>query len=408
MPKGFSYTAVRLCTHNGDISKPWFIYFSFTDHALDVTKRFQLRKGINFYKTVEERTRQGNQVAREWEQYLKDGWNPFLHSSMPNFSRMKLNEALDFALSKSKLSTKSYKDYRCTVNFIKSAAKTLHLDKALVTGIKRQHIKLLMDEVMRAREWENPAYNKNLGYLSAVLSILVEYEIIEHNPAFRIKSLPVAETQKFEPISETEKYAIKAYLLEHMPAFFTYLMVIYHTGIRPKEALYLKISDMRFDRRTIVIKPDLEKENSKTKTIRMVPINDHLASLLLRHAEGYRSDYFLFGSLFKKGEGSRGGGSQKNGTYGARMTDYFKPSPTMIKRDTATKLWNKLIMQDLKIQKHMYAMKHTGADDKILAGISLDALREMYGHTSKYMTEKYARKIKEVYKDEILKSSPAF
>jgi len=48
-------------------------------------------------------------------------------------------------------------------------------------------------------------------------------------------------------------------------------------------------------------------------------------------------------------------------------------------------------MKKLGIEKHQYALKHTGADDKILAGVPLEALRDLYGHSSKLMTEKYAR-----------------
>lgn len=56
----------------------------------------------------------------------------------------------------------------------------------------------------------------------------------------------------------------------------------------------------------------------------------------------------------------------------------------------------------------MYSLKHKGADDKILAGIDLDALRELYGHRSKYMTEKYARAVKDLYRKQIIDNSPDF
>jgi hypothetical protein len=31
---------------------------------------------------------------------------------------------------------------------------------------------------------------------------------------------------------------------------------------------------------------------------------------------------------------------------------------------------------------NLYAMKHHGADKKILAGMNMDGLRELYGHSS--------------------------
>jgi hypothetical protein len=55
------------------------------------------------------------------------------------------------------------------------------------------------------------------------------------------------------------------------------------------------------------------------------------------------------------------------------------------------------VITDLRINKHLYGAKHTGADAKILAGIESDALKEMYGHSSKLMTKKYISVLQEVY-----------
>jgi hypothetical protein len=114
---------------------------------------------------------------------------------------------------------------------------------------------------------------------------------------------------------------------------------------------------------------------------------------------------YVFGSPFKSGSGNCG---TLAGKKGAMRPDYFQPSFVQVKRDTATKLWNTLVIKGMGINKYMYAMKHTGGDDKILAGVSLDALREMYGHSSKFMTEKYARQVKGVYQRQIIANSPNF
>ena len=109
--------------------------------------------------------------------------------------------------------------------------------------------------------------------------------------------------------------------------------------------------------------------------------------------------------IFIKKPGASGRG---NSGMKAENPEYLLPSNTHIKRDTATKLWKKIVMDTLGIQKYLYALKHTGADSKILAGIPIEALKDMYGHTSVLMTEKYARKIKEVHREKIIKSSPDF
>ena len=52
--------------------------------------------------------------------------------------------------------------------------------------------------------------------------------------------------------------------------------------------------------------------------------------------------------------------------------------------------------------------KHSGTDTKILAGVGLESLQELYGHTSKVTTAIYAKKVKEVYRQEIIDKSPEF
>ena len=86
----------------------------------------------------------------------------------------------------------------------------------------------------------------------------------------------------------------------------------------------------------------------------------------------------------------------------------FLPSSGMLKRDTAGRYWNQLVKKDLNIDVNLYAMKHTGANAKILAGIDLEALAELYGHQSELMTKRYATVVKEVNRRLIIDKSPDF
>jgi hypothetical protein len=38
----------------------------------------------------------------------------------------------------------------------------------------------------------------------------------------------------------------------------------------------------------------------------------------------------------------------------------------------------------------------------------LDTLRNLYGHSNKYMTETYAKEVKQIYKNQIINLSPDF
>ena len=175
-----TYTKPVLCTYDNSLEKEWFVYFDITDTLTNITKRKQFRNGINYYKTLKDRLIAGEQLCKYWEEKLKTGWSPFLYS-VNRLNKMGFVEAIDFALSKCQVSKKTKLDYECTANFFKDAAKKLNLHNAIVTGIKRQHIKLLLEQIKTNRKWSNFSYNKNLGYFSGILSRLVEFEIIEHS-----------------------------------------------------------------------------------------------------------------------------------------------------------------------------------------------------------------------------------
>lgn len=405
-----TYTEPQLCDHGGDCSRPWFVYFEITNLVTGELSRQQHRGGINYYHDEPSRRRAGKELIRTWKESLKAGWIPtwkIVGVTQP-LAGMTFCKALDFSLENYQASKPTKRAYRTCTKFIKTAATALQLSNIAAGDIKRQHIKLMLGYCIAKSGWTNASHNKHLVYLHAILGNLIEWEILEYNPSDKIKQLPVVETQKFIPYTPEEKKTIQEHLFVHHYPFYVYLMMIYHTGMRPKEVLALQIKDLDLSAGIIKILPDLEEENSKTKSIRRIPINPHLAPFLRElQLETFNPAYYIFGSPAGP-HGNRGRGSDDGNVTGASRTDYFQPHPTRIKRDTATRLWKKIIMDKLKINKYQYAMKHTGGDDKILAGMDLDALKELYGHHSKFMTEKYTSKIKELRRAHIMEHSPSF
>jgi integrase len=398
------------------------VQFKITNNLTGESKRLQFRGGINYFHDAKERTKAGLDLVVKCKKQLESGWNPWgltdedpdsPEDAMQNLTFVK---ALQFSLDKYKASKDTIKAYRTTVNYLTRAAQHLQLDKIKAVDCERKHIKLLLEFCTTKHRfkdapapWTNGNRNKNLGFLHALCESLIEWEILKYNPAHKIKPLPVAETEKFVPLTDKEKKDLYDFFIIHHYRFFTYLMVLYHTGIRPKEILALKIKDINLQKPEIKIVPDLAEENSKVKKIREIPIcNELLPFLREMQLSSYPSEYYVFGSPKESGRGNRGGGSADGHLSGASQPEYFSPNPTRIKRDTATKLWKKIVWEKLGIEKYQYAMKRTGGDDKILAGMELDELQQLYGHGSKFMTMKYAKKVKDVYRKRIIEKSPGF
>lgn len=406
-------------------NKPWLIQFRYYNTATGKWELQIFKKGINYLKNYRDRLKAASALRDNIRDQLERGWNP-ITNTMPldqaldpmenEVASLPFLQALKYALGDCKVSPGSLKEYRLTLSRIAGVAKSVrspardggecYLD---FTGIeigriKKFHIKLVLDQCERKYSWTEKSWNKHLGNLQALFSRLVDADVYEHNPAHDIKYRDVSESDKYKPLTEADKKKIREEIFLHHFGFFVYLMALYHTGMRPFELLALKLSDINMEGKYILIRPDPKRQNSKTRPIRMIPVNDHLLVLLQNWVVGYDDkDLYLFGSPFTSGLGNRG-----KGTGGAMSTDYFRPSSTRIKRDTVTRLWNSLVRVKFGIDKYMYALKHTGGDDKILAGVDLDALRDMYGHQNKRMTERYVKRLKEVYSNEIRKKSPAF
>ena len=380
------YTIPKVVKYD-DLTKSWFVYFRYDK------KLFRYKFGINYIQNYKKRLIEAEALRAALHHKLKDGWNPNVPDAVNiNYTFL---ESLDFAIEKktANIGVKTLSGYNGTIKFIKQAVNLLKMEHLLISETKRAHIKLIMEKAKETRKLTNNGHNKHLNHLKAILSELIQWDIIETNPAHNIKNMTVCESEANIPASPEDIEKIKKELEGKYPEFYNFILTIFHTGIRPEEITKIKTGMINLKNNEIILPAEITKTNKK----RIVPINQHLMSYYKNmNFESLPKDYYLFGSHREPGKGNIG-----------KFKDFI-PGPTKINRDTATKRWEKIVKKDLNIQMNMYAMKHLGANRKILAGLELDSLRELYGHTSKLMTEKYATVVKEIHRKNILENSPEF
>jgi site-specific recombinase XerD len=371
-----------------DLNKSWYIYFRFNNEL------FRFKFGINKIKNYNERLRECETICKAIHQKLKDGWDPTIPDLYKYDSDLKIIKAIQMAFDSKKenISDNTITAYNTTVKYFCKSVKKLKLDNLNITDMNKIHIKAILKHAKETNNWSGKSYNKNLGYLKAILSELVEMDILPINPALGIKSLKVPRTADTITASDSESEKIKEKLLCDFPNFYVFVVTIFHTGIRPEELLSITVQMLDLEKKQIKIPAEI----TKTNIDRIVPINQYLEKEFLK-MDLSNKENFVFGS------------NRKHLNRGLKKDLDFMPGPIRLNRDCASKLWRKLIKNDLGINSvNMYSMKHLGADKKILAGIELDALRELYGHTNKKMTEVYAKKLKEVNRNQILEKSPDF
>jgi integrase len=425
------YTDPQICPKipaDTDMKKTWYVWYRFFDICSQQEVLIKKKAGINYFNTFKERLEEATALKEALQAGLDKGWNPVTKTFMVvekdadplqefnELSSMPFDKAIPFAITKCEVAPRTLKNYTNSSKRIMTQAgrvvitgydKIFDFSQVPIGEVKKKHVRFLLDHCKKTFHWTNKAYNKHMGYFKSVLTRLVDCDVIGANPALGIKYLPVMETKKFIPYTQAEKKIISEYFFLQHYGYFILLMMIYYAGMRPNEVLALKVCDVDLGKRIITIIPDAHRDNSKTKSIREIPIMESLYLLLREWLKDLTDPgYYIFGSPYPAGRGYRGSGP--NGTRGVMHPDYFKPSVTRIKRDTITRFWKAIVIDKLKINKYQYAAKHTGGDDKILAGISMDALKQLYGHSSKFMTEKYVSVLRQIHNQEIRALSPQF
>ena len=363
----------------------WYVYFSVNG------KQKRYTGDLNRIKSLKERQAQGKILVKFFKDQIASGRYDDGRAMPINRT---LIDALNFSLEKKKefISTKTFHDYKNSLSFVLPAIKSVSLEHLYIKDTRRVHVKLILEQVKKDRKWSNKSYNKNLSYLSAIFNELLQWDLIETNPCYKIKRLKEEDSVANRPATSTEVLRIKKHLQSKHLGFFRYVVTIFHTGIRPVELTRITVGMVNLNNQTIIMPAHITKGRKKQ---RVVPINHHLLKEFEAMDLGkYPEDFYLFGRI---PTGKRG-----------RNRIEFLPASGMLKRDTPNRNWNTLVKKDLGIDVNLYAMKHTGANAKILAGIDLEALRDLYGHQSKLMTLRYAKVVQEVNRKMIIDQRPDF
>jgi integrase len=363
------------------------VFFTYYDQA-GKKYFYRFKRGLNKGPMAERKLNALAFASVLWEGLLK-GWNPLKHK-FPSFEdELKgliiptLGNSLDHCLEvrTKHLSIYTYYGYKYCVKHIKRAAKELGLLDAPLNTVERKDIRTIIATAKEMNGWNSYMRNRYLTWLKTLLSVLVDEEVITINPAAGIKKEQYTRGPGFKRVTDMEKDRIEKHLAKENPFFFEFVMFIYQAGIRRKELHLVQIKDINVQSRTITIRADVAKTNVE----RVVPLADDLLEIIMhRNVWELPGEYYLF------------------------SRDKFKPGLRSYCPAVSTNLWKELVIKGLGINCKMYSLKHKGADDKIEAGIPLEALKNLYGHSSTQMTEIYAQAVKKKHFQEIIEKSPSF
>lgn len=370
-------------------SKYWYVYYRYDGVQFRETWK------LNKIENLKERESNYNDYIKILLAELKSGWNPNIPILANEKSSLTILESFDLSITNKQgsVSDDTFYNHKNIVDRLKISINKLNLQDAKIVDLKQRHFKIILDCTQKEFKLTDSSYNRYKVNLSTVLNSLVDAEIIKKNYASKIKLKKTTKSVSHLPAAEKEIEKIKKHLYSNYINFYNFWVTMFHTGIRPTELLKVTIDMLDLDNNQF----NLPKEITKNKEPRIVPINIHLLSLLKSmRLDAFSVSYYLFGSnnvKFKHAE---------------TIESDYSPGIYKIERREATLFWRLEIKEKLNVNMTLYAIKKYGANKKILAGLSVDALRELFGQSSEVTTRIYITNLKEINRKEIMDNSPDF
>lgn len=232
--------------------------------------------------------------------------------------------------------------------------------------------------------------NRDMIALRAALSKAVEWQIIEHNPLLKLKPYKQDEIGIVRYLTQEEEARFRAAIdarerkirdarqranqwrekrgynvLSSLQTPFVdslkpMILLSINTGIRQGELFALKLEDVNFSLSILTIKGD----NAKSSKTRHIPLNQEALSTLkqwVKQREELSCDSNLLFPNSKDGEWS-----------------------------TLRKKWGTLLKSANINKFRWHDMRHHFASRLVMAGVDLNTVRELLGHSDIKMTLRYA------------------
>lgn len=363
------YTTPKLCNRGGDITKPWYVYFFFTQDG--IRKQIRVKRGINLVKDKKEREFYGRSLVKAVSLDLADGWNPItLEQDVPPEDKT-VKQALEdiLALKKSYITERSYRTYKDNLKLFYSWLEKFNLDRLFIHNFTRHHAQQYLDWLLRDRNYCGKTHNGYLGSMSTFFAAIEERNKAVKNPFKGIKSLP-EDVGKNTTYSSDEEKLIDEYLLKNDFNFYLATRFIKYCFFRRTELSKLQVKHIKWENKTIVV----PAKSSKNRNQDSITIPLSFESILIKSGIlNLDPEMYIFGHPGK----------------------YFKPSLIKIKRldDFSDRQREINQLLGVKAECSFYSYKHTGVCELYKLTKDPYTVMRQCRHSDIKITMKYLRSL---------------
>lgn len=288
-----NYSTPKIYNANGDLTKRWYVYFSYRNPSTGKLERSKNIYGkTNTFKTKEDRISVLTTYRKKLLQLLKKGYNPYADnselfknthsastdktsessiSSEPSIKpsstdellppSMQIKEALDFGLSlKEKLVNPTTKrSYQSKVKLFLKWLSESHPEIKTVVQLNKQLMTSFLNSVLTKTSARNR--NNFRTELGSVFQVLEDNEIIKENI---IKKIPVLKAipKRNKPYTKEVQKEIFNHLEQNDEILLLFIKFVSFGFMRPIEVCRIQIKDIDLNNKTVKFKA----KNSGFKT----------------------------------------------------------------------------------------------------------------------------------------------
>ncbi len=350
------YSVPKIYDAKGDLSKRWYVYYSFRNPASDKLERqTPIYSGVNLFKTLKERKEAIKILANAIKTILENGYNPY-NESIPNDELKKYNvpDAVTFVLElkKSTLKENSYRDFRVRLKSFEKWLLSNGFENRYITTVNKKTVINFLNLVLSNTSAKNR--NNTRSNLSMFFQLLEDNDIIIDNFVKKINVLK-ATPERNKTFSTDQEKEILKHLILNDKLLLLFIQFVSYNHLRPIEVVRLRIKDINIKDKLISVRA--KNQPVKTKIIPdilLVEIPDlskFSPEAFLFSPKGIGFDWITnetdkrgyFGDRFKKVKDSLKLGKDY-GLYSFRHTFITKLYKELVKNSTPFEAKSKLML----------------------------------------------------------------
>lgn len=343
------------------ILKDWYISYYFFDPKYAKLKpygKLVIVKGMNAYKSLDERREVTRIILQDEINALKKGYNCFTGKFMIDESVKYgiLHPELDFIkafhIAKTKLkASDSYHDQmRYALARFEKAACKLKIESIKIDDLKRRHIKQMLDFC----DLTDDGYNRHRTFLSSLFNILVEYECCESNLTRDLQRKKT--TKKIREIMTADQLKnVLVHLKSTDINFYRFTVIFMLSGSRITELLKVRPEHVNIDNQEYYI------------TIRKGKSSKEVKKVILQQALPFWTDVM-----------------KESCTNTFLFSLKLKPGEKCMNRRYVTQKWKRQVKDELGVTSDFYALKHS-----LLDSLPIDQAQFIASHTTSKTTAIY-------------------